>query len=300
MTSSSDFWPKLVMASRSSSVFWTSSPTELTCARLRQLRALGQVEVLDRQVEVGRPGAGHLQLAQLEALGLVAHVGHEADQRAQRVAGRGQRIPRRDRAVGLDVDDQPVELGRLLDPGGLDLERHAADGREDRVDGDDADGLGHLVGVGGAVAPALRHRDVDRDAARLVERRQVEVLVRDLDVGRELDVLGRDVGGCARRGAVTGSSLWLTSTMSLRLRMMSVTSSTTPGMVSNSCRASSKRTCVMAAPGIDDSRVRRSELPSVWPKPGSSGPRANRWRLFSSSAIGSTVGRCMTSIGGSS
>ena len=58
--------------------------------------------------------------------------------------------------------------------------------------------------------------------------------------------------------------------------MMSVTSSVTPAMVSNSWRASSKRTWVTAAPGIDDSSVRRSELPSVWPKPGSSGLMANR------------------------
>ena len=43
--------------------------------------------------------------------------------------------------------------------------------------------------------------------------------------------------------------------------MMSVTSSVTPAMVSNSWRASSKRTWVMAAPGMDDSSVRRSELP---------------------------------------
>ena len=53
--------------------------------------------------------------------------------------------------------------------------------------------------------------------------------------------------------------------------MMSVTSSFTPGMVANSWRTSSKRTWVTAAPGIDDSSVRRSELPRVWPKPGSSG-----------------------------
>ena len=58
--------------------------------------------------------------------------------------------------------------------------------------------------------------------------------------------------------------------------MMSVTSSVIPVMVSNSCSASSKRTAVMAAPGIDESRVRRSELPSVWPKPGSSGLTENR------------------------
>ena len=33
---------------------------------------------------------------------------------------------------------------------------------------------------------------------------------------------------------------------------------------------------VIAAPGIDDNRVRRSELPMVWPKPGSNGPTAKR------------------------
>ena len=53
--------------------------------------------------------------------------------------------------------------------------------------------------------------------------------------------------------------------------MMSVTSSLTPAMVANSWRASSKRIEVTAAPGIDDSSVRRRELPSVWPKPGSRG-----------------------------
>ena len=58
--------------------------------------------------------------------------------------------------------------------------------------------------------------------------------------------------------------------------MMSVTSSFTPAMVANSCNESSKRTWVTAAPGIDDSSVRRSELPRVCPKPGSSGAMSNR------------------------
>ena len=75
---------------------------------------------------------------------------------------------------------------------------------------------------------------------------------------------------------MTASSANDVSTMSLRFKMMSVTSSATPLMVSNSWSESSKRTIVMAAPGIDESRVRRSELPSVWPKPGSSGPTAKR------------------------
>ena len=43
--------------------------------------------------------------------------------------------------------------------------------------------------------------------------------------------------------------------------MRSVTSSLTPGIVSNSWSASSKRTWVTAAPGIDESSVRRRLLP---------------------------------------
>ena len=45
--------------------------------------------------------------------------------------------------------------------------------------------------------------------------------------------------------------------------MTSVTSSLTPGIVVNSCSTPSMRIEVMAAPGIDESSVRRSELPSV-------------------------------------
>ena len=93
------------------------------------------------------------------------------------------------------------------------------------------------------------------------------------------------------RRTVTGASDSEVRTRSFRLRMMSVMSSVTPGMVSNSWMASSKRTSVTAAPGIDDSRVRRRELPSVCPKPGSSGLMENRWRLSFSSSRASTVGR---------
>ncbi len=74
----------------------------------------------------------------------------------------------------------------------------------------------------------------------------------------------------------TGSSDVDCKTTSFRFKMMSVTSSVTPAIVSNSWSASSKRTVVIAAPGIDDSRVRRSELPMVYPKPGSRGLTANR------------------------
>ena len=59
--------------------------------------------------------------------------------------------------------------------------------------------------------------------------------------------------------------------MSLTLRTMSTTSSRTPGIDENSCSTPSTWIEVIAAPCSDDSSTRRSELPSVWPKPRSSG-----------------------------
>ncbi len=70
-------------------------------------------------------------------------------------------------------------------------------------------------------------------------------------------------GPCLRRYIVTGSSSSELTTSSLRLRMISVTSSLTPGTVVNSWRTPSMRMLVTAAPGMEESRVRRSELPSV-------------------------------------
>jgi hypothetical protein len=92
-TSSRDFWPKLVMASRSSSVFCTSSPTVLTWARLRQLRGRS-----DRsRSSIGRSRSGEPLVAaptspSSRPLRGVAHVGDQADQGPQGVAGRGQRL----------------------------------------------------------------------------------------------------------------------------------------------------------------------------------------------------------------
>ena len=57
----------------------------------------------------------------------------------------------------------------------------------------------------------------------------------------------------------------------LRLRMMSVTSSTTPGSDENSCSTPSILTAVIAAPSIEDSSTRRSALPIVVPNPRSKG-----------------------------
>ena len=97
------------------------------------------------------------------------------------------------------------------------------------------------------------------------------------------------------RRSVTGSSATHCSTRSLRFRIRSVTSSFTPGITSNSWSASSKRTWVTAAPGIEESNVRRRLLPSVWPKPGSSGETMKRSVLPSGSSA-SISGRWMMSM----
>ena len=57
----------------------------------------------------------------------------------------------------------------------------------------------------------------------------------------------------------------------LRFRMMSVTSSTTPGSDENSCSTPSILTAVIAAPSIDERSTRRSALPIVVPNPRSKG-----------------------------
>ena len=56
--------------------------------------------------------------------------------------------------------------------------------------------------------------------------------------------------------------------------MMSVASSTTPGMGENSCSTPSILTAVTAAPSIEDSSTRRMALPTVVPK-----PRSNGWAV---------------------
>jgi hypothetical protein len=57
---------------------------------------------------------------------------------------------------------------------------------------------------------------------------------------------------------------------------MSVTSSTMPDNDENSCSAPSIWIAVIAAPSIEDSRHRRSALPTVVPKPRSKGCAENR------------------------
>ena len=157
MTSSSDFWPKFVIARRSSSVFCTSWPIESTRARLRQLRGRSERSSSSiGELEVGRGRGDRRDLAELQAFLLRRELADEADEVAQRRTGRGERLARRDRAVGLDLEGELVVVRGLLDPGGLDLERDPPHRREDRVDRDLTDRrAGPLRLVGRRVAAAL-------------------------------------------------------------------------------------------------------------------------------------------------
>src|SRR5216684_1152119 len=70
--------------------------------------------------------------------------------------------------------------------------------------------------------------------------------------------------------------------MSLIFSTMSVTSSRTPAIEENSCSTPSICTDCTAAPCSEDNRIRRNALPSVWPKPRSSGSATNVAKQFKS------------------
>src|SRR4051812_15916958 len=98
-----------------------------------------EVEVLDRHRERGDVGDLGRRRADVDALGLVVQLAEEAEQLDQRVAGRCDGVARGDRVLGLDVDHEAVEVGALLDAGGLDVVGHLEYGRVDGVDRDAAD-----------------------------------------------------------------------------------------------------------------------------------------------------------------
>ena len=70
----------------------------------------------------------------------------------------------------------------------------------------------------------------------------------------------------------------------LRFNKISITSSRTPSMVLYSWTTPSISTSSIALPGIEESRIRRSALPKVWPNPRSSGSTTTfEWHLSISS-----------------
>ena len=198
MTSSSDFEPKLVMASRSSSVFWTSWPIVSTRARLRQFR--GRSDSSSSSIARSRSGetvdgatspSSSPRGSSVSSATSVTRLRSVSPAEASSVA-------RRDRPVGLDLERELVVVRGLLDPRGLHRERDSPHRREDRVDGDEPDRRRALVALCRQVAAALLDGEVDREPALGVHRCEVELGVEHLDVGRGLDVAGGDLTGAAR------------------------------------------------------------------------------------------------------
>src|SRR3954447_8228882 len=142
---------------------------------------------------VGRQGRDRFTRGQfLDPVG----VGEDRQALDQDLGGLAERGTRLDRAVGLEVELEFVEVGPLPDTGGGDGVGRAADRREDRVDRDHADRLLlRLVLFGGRVAAAAADRQVDLELGFLLQRRDRGVRVEDLDAGGQVDVLRLDLAG---------------------------------------------------------------------------------------------------------
>ena len=116
-----------------------------------------QVQLVDHEGEVLLEGLVHGRGADLDALGLDIELAGQAEELDEGLARRRQGVARGDGGLRLDVDDEAVEVGALLDAGGLDGVGDLLDRRVDGVHGDAGDlRVRILVLVGRHVAaPAL-------------------------------------------------------------------------------------------------------------------------------------------------
>jgi hypothetical protein len=117
-----------------------SSPTELMPSRFRQLyertvRSSSSIGSARSAASCASCGDGPMSMPSAVS----SSSRHRPNSSTRVEPGRRQRSARRDRRLGLDVDDQPVEVGALLDTGGLDPVGDLEHRRVDRVDRDAAD-----------------------------------------------------------------------------------------------------------------------------------------------------------------
>src|SRR5690242_17170158 len=158
------------------------------------VRPDGEVQLLDRQDQVRGQRRVRRRRADVYALGLEVELPGQPEQLDQGLARARDRIARAHRGLGLDVDDQPVEVGPLLDTGRLHLVGDPQHRRVDRVDGDPADLLPGLLVLGGRhVTAAALDRQFHLQLALAVERGDVQVGVVHLDARGRRDVGGRDL-----------------------------------------------------------------------------------------------------------
>src|SRR5690606_34812910 len=144
---------------------------------------------------VGRDGVGlGRRRTDLDALGVHVELPGQAEQLNQGATSRSHRVPRGDRRLGLDVEDQLVEVRALLDTGRLDLVAHLQNRRVDRVDRNPADlGTGLLVLHRGDIATTTLDDKLNLQLALCVQGGDVEIRVVHRDTGRRHDVSGGDL-----------------------------------------------------------------------------------------------------------
>ena len=101
----------------------------------------------------------------------------------------GQSIIGRDATVGPKLEEQAIVIGALADAGGFDGVANAGHRREQRVDGNNGNGLIRLlVFVARAKAASDFHRQFHLELLLLVERADVLGGINQLDILIELDV----------------------------------------------------------------------------------------------------------------
>ena len=199
LTSSIDFLPKFGIAAELVLALHDEVADRLDADALEAVvRADAELELLDREVlhpvRERRLGRDLLSLRGLaEALDPV-DVREDRELADEDLRGLADRLARVDRAVGGHVEVQLVVVRPLADTSGLDVVRDAPHRREDRVDRDDADRvLRPTVELGGHVAATTPDRHRQLELALVRERRDLEIRVQDLEVGRRLDVSGSDL-----------------------------------------------------------------------------------------------------------
>ncbi len=160
-----------------------------------------QVQVLDGQSErsdvIGLGGRG----SDLDAFCFDVQLTGQAEELNQGLARRSERVPSGDGVLGFHIEHEPIEVGALLDAGGLHLVGDLEHRRVDRVDRDTADlGAGRLVLDGGDVAATALDDELDLQLSLVVQGGDVQIRVVHGDAGRGHDVAcGHSAGAACGR-----------------------------------------------------------------------------------------------------